>query len=83
MVFVVRPHWGHSQYHFFFVLFVLTLKSSKGMLQKISSIYSQTWGKKSHPLLAQNPLSHGLCGMVTGEMEQWNLNVFQPPVGNS
>lgn len=39
--------------------------------------------KNPIPLLAHNVLSHGLCGMVTRKMEQWNLNVFQPPVGNS
>lgn len=60
----------------------ISLNNTQECCRRVFTTYSQTW-EKSRPLLARNILSHGLCGRVTRKMEQWNLNVFQPPVGNS
>lgn len=63
----------NSQYHFF-----ILIKSHKGMLQKTFNYVFPNMGKILSTFSTKH-LSHGLCGMVTQIMGQWNLNVFQPP----
>lgn len=63
----------NSQYHFF-----ILIKSHKGMLPKTFNYIFPNMGKILSTFSTKH-LSHGLCGMVTQIMEQWNLNVFQPP----
>lgn len=65
------------------IFFLFFLNHRKKCCRRFHLCIPKHGEKNPIPLLAHNVLSHGLCGMVTRKMEQWNLNVFQPPVGNS